>query len=137
MNNDQKSFEDVPIVKRGKRARLRLIDGQRCRFRGSFVRYGTKPGWNVASEETILFSNVIHVESGSVITEHLWFNLTKGFAALGELSPGDLVEFDARVKPYTKGYVNRREWIDNRKTDYKLSHPTKIELAENTAVSEG
>jgi hypothetical protein len=30
------------------------------------------------------------------------------------------------VKEYSKGYVNRSLGINNRKRDYKLSHPTKV-----------
>lgn len=109
------------------RRKLAKINGSRQRFRGTFVRYGTKPAWNSPVPlPTILLKDVQDAATGSVVTDHLWFNLTKGFAAL-DLAPGDLVEFDARVKPYQKGRVNRWQGIDERTTDYKLSHPTKIQ----------
>ena len=37
-----------------------------------------------------------------------------------------LIEFEARVKEYRKGYINKSLTINQSKTDYKLSHPTKI-----------
>jgi hypothetical protein len=73
-----------------------------------------------------LLKDVKDAATGVIMTDHLWFNLTKGFAALGPLEPGAIVEFDARVKPYQKGCVNWRQGIDERMIDYKLSHPTKI-----------
>jgi hypothetical protein len=65
---------------------------------------------------------------GEMVTDHLWFNLTKGLAALN-LRPGDTVRFDARVKPYTKGYQGYRDDVYDRpvEIDYKLDRPTKIQ----------
>jgi len=40
------------------------------------------------------------------------------------------LEFDARVKEYSKGYVNKSLHRNQRNTDYKLSHPTKIKKAQ-------
>ncbi|MOA55104.1 hypothetical protein D3C78_1788350 [compost metagenome] len=63
---------------------------------------------------------------GRLATDHLWFNLTKGFKDL-RLQPGDRVQFDARAKPYTKGYKGKRKSINKPvQDDYKLSHPTKV-----------
>jgi hypothetical protein len=42
------------------------------------------------------------------------------------LTEGDMLEFEARVKSYRKGYVNKNLSIHQEKQDYKLSHPTKI-----------
>ncbi len=115
------------------RQRLKVIDGERKTFVGTFVRFGKKSRYRpkkvgdtwVDYDETVLLADIRDLD-GAPVTDHLWFNFTKGFASLGDLSEGDVIRFDARVKPYTKGYVNRREWIDTRETDYKLSHPTKF-----------
>ncbi len=56
---------------------------------------------------------------GNEMCDHLWLNLTKQIEAL-RLRPGDRIEFDARVRPYVKGYY------DNRRRDYRLSHPTNF-----------
>ena len=111
------------------RKRLQVMDGERTRFCGTFVRYGTKPGWRGNTEKTLLLRNIVELESGQRVTDHLWFNLTKGFQSLGELHEGDIIEFDARVKPYRAGYWG---WDSDRaaenppRWDYKLSHPTRI-----------
>ena len=108
------------------RQELQKIDQQRELFRGVFKKYGLKSGYRGASTETILLVT-IRDEDGKLICDHLWFNMTKGFAQLGTLKEGDVVRFEARVKKYKKGYVNRRAGIDQSGFDYKLSHPTRIE----------
>lgn len=103
------------------REKLEVIDGQRMTFTGLLKRYGGKGG----GKYTILMTDVRHLD-GRLATDHVWFNLTKGFKEL-RLDPGERVRFDARVKPYTKGYKGTRKAIDKPiKDDYKLSHPTKI-----------
>lgn len=67
------------------------------------------------------------MDTGAVLADHLWFSFTKGFEKLG-LKEGVVLEFDARVRDYSKGYVNKKYGINNRRQDYKLSHPTKIRL---------
>jgi hypothetical protein len=109
------------------RKKLASINGERKAFEGIFVRYGKKPAWNSPTPlRTLLLKDIREVASGELITDHLWFNLTKGFEAIEPLSGGDRIQFEARVKPYEKGYVNWRQFIDERIIDYKLSHPTKI-----------
>lgn len=86
-------------------------------FIGTFERLGSKNRWY--GQRTVLLKDIKNKE-GKVITDHLWFNLTKGFHKL-HLRKGDIIQFDARVKAYVKGY----DKID-RKIDYKLSYPTKL-----------
>ena len=113
-----------------KRLELKKIYKIRTRFKGVFVRIGIKTntytGWQ---EETLLLRDIIELETGKKVTDHLWFNYTKGFKDLGELSEGDILEFDARVTPYKKGYrgYDDDKWLANPpRIDYKLSRPTKI-----------
>ena len=113
------------------REKLKDIDGQRSRFKGTFVRFGTKSGWKGRIEVTLLLKNV-RDHTGKKITDHLWFNYTNGFKELGELSENDLICFDARAKPYYKGYVC--EDTPYRQLDYKLSHPSKIKRLIITKV---
>ncbi|MGO9387796.1 MAG: hypothetical protein ACLPWD_07100 [Methanobacterium sp.] len=86
-------------------------------FIGTFERMGSKNGW--FNQRTVLLKDIKNNE-GKIITDHLWFNLTKGFQKL-HLREGDIIQFDARVKAYVKGYNK----ID-KKIDYKLSYPTKL-----------
>jgi hypothetical protein len=108
------------------RKQLRNIDGQRKEFTGHFERYGVKPGWKGVPKDTILLTD-IRDENNKIVTNHLWFNRTKGFDSLGELKYGDKIKFHARVTLYTKGHFGRNEYVFKYLDyDYKLSHPTKI-----------
>lgn len=112
------------------REKLKEKRGSRERFRGTFNRYSLKSSYKGLPKETILLADVQTIQ-GQHVTDHLWFNHTKGFRALGMLYPGDIIAFDARVRPYAKGYVSRDE--DRREIDYKLSHPTKLVILGKAA----
>lgn len=103
------------------REELKNIDGDRDTFIGKVERYGGKGG----GKFTVLLTNVTRKKDGRFITDHLWFNLTKGFKSL-RLDPGEFVQFDARSKPYTKGYQGKKELNKPIKDDFKLSHPTRV-----------
>jgi len=107
------------------RKQLKTLDEERALFRGTFKKYGLKSGYKGASSETILLVSICN-DDGTLISDHLWFNMTKGFEKLGTLRTGDIIQFEARVKRYRKGYINRQAGIDQSSFDYKLSHPAKI-----------
>jgi hypothetical protein len=107
------------------RTKLSTEEGKRKRFRALFERTGKKVSFKGYSEDTLLLTHIVDVETNAVVCDHIWFAYTKGFEA-AKLSPGLTIEFEARVKEYAKGYVNTRYKINNRKLDYKLSNPTKI-----------
>ncbi len=107
------------------REELKKKLGSRERFKGTFKKYSLKPAYKGLPKETILLVDVQTIE-GQHITEHLWFNHTKGFKTLGTFYLGDVIAFNARVRPYMKGYI-RDDW-DVKEVDYKLSHPTKLEI---------
>jgi hypothetical protein len=109
------------------RQELKKMAEQRELFRGEFKKYGLKTGYRGPSTETILLTS-IRDSNGNLICDHLWFNMTKGFEQLGTLKAGDIIQFEARVKKYRKGYINRGAGIDQSKFDYKLSHPTKVSI---------
>jgi hypothetical protein len=109
---------------------LKKIDTERNSFTGTFSKYGLKTNYKGPSTETILLTQITDSE-GKFICDHLWFNLTKGFENIGTLKKGDRIRFDARVKKYEKGFVNRKAGIDQRTSDYKLSHPTRIVKLDN------
>jgi hypothetical protein len=111
------------------RRELKKEEGQRKKFHATFVKVGKKTNYLGYSEETILLKDIIDVETGRVVADHMWFAYTKTFQQI-RLTEGISIEFEARVKLYKKGYVNRSYKIDNRTTDYKLSHPTKVCLRQ-------
>ncbi|MBX2945403.1 MAG: hypothetical protein KF725_06185 [Cyclobacteriaceae bacterium] len=111
------------------RKELATQEGERKRFRAVFSRLGKKTNFKGYSEETILLSNVVDAGTNKLVTDHVWFSYSKAFEKI-DLTKGCMLEFDARVKAYKKGYVNTRYRMNNRSLDFKLSHPTKIRRIE-------
>jgi hypothetical protein len=109
------------------RKKLASAEGERKRFRATFTRFGKKINYQGHSETTILLTGIRDLGTDMVVTDHAWFSYTKGFEEI-KLEEGSTIEFDARIKEYKKGYVNKRIGVNNSKKDYKLSHPTKITL---------
>lgn len=107
------------------RKKLAAENGERKKFRATFARFGKKVNYKGHTETTVLLTNIADAETGDVMADHLWFAYTAGFEN-ANLTEGATVEFEARVKAYAKGYVNKKIGINKRKKDYKLSHPTKI-----------
>src|SRR5580765_4860847 len=87
------------------RNELSKSEGQRRKFKAIFSRLGTRTNYKGHAEVTVLLTSVINPEIDTPVADHVWFSFTKGFEA-ASLSPGDMVEFEARIKQYKKGYVN-------------------------------
>ena len=102
------------------RSGLIQLEDIRKTFTANFDRYGIKRNWHGFKERTILLLDVKD-SSGQTVTHHIWFPMTKGFEKLGDLETGVLIQFDARVKSYKKGY--RKDVYD-----FKLNNPTKIKI---------
>lgn len=106
---------------------LGSVVGIRKKFRATFSRFGKKTTYHGYSDQTILLLHVTDLDTQEIVTDHVWFSYTKGFEKV-DLSPGVVVEFEARVKSYRKGYVNRKYKIDESRVDYKLCNPTRIRV---------
>ena len=120
------------ITKRMVRQELRRKENARETFTGTFERLGKKRAYRGPDLITILLRNVRDTECNPV-ADHLWFNMTKEFEALGELHEGDVIRFDARVTAYEKGYRGRREDVYRPvERDYRLSRPTRIERIDSS-----
>lgn len=109
-------------------------DKERHTFTGEFGRFGEKPAYKSPIPDVTVLLLHVKDETGNIVTDHLWFNYTKGFREC-DLRFGDIVQFDARVKEYEKGYKGYRDFEDDEflppvTIDYKLSHPTKIKVIE-------
>lgn len=84
------------------RKNLKKIGTQeRHTFTGTFVRYGSKSGYK-GIIETLLLKDIKNAND-KLVADHLWFTKTKGFAQY-DLKEGDVLQFDARVSKYIKGY---------------------------------
>lgn len=99
----------------------------RKKFTAIFSRFGKKVNYKGYTEDTVLLTNIVDTETNARVTDHLWFACTSGFEK-ANLKEGCSIEFEARVKAYSKGYVNKKYGINQRKDDYKLSHPTRIRV---------
>jgi hypothetical protein len=104
---------------------LASAEGERKKFRAVFSRFGKKINYKGFSETTVLLTQIVEVDTGKLLTDHQWFAYTAGFEK-ADLKDGVSIEFEARVKKYSKGYVNKHIGINNKKQDYKLSHPTRV-----------
>ena len=107
-----------------------LTSESRHEFVGKFVRTGYKKGYK-GYEPTILFRRIRLVDNNgnnTIAAKHLWLNYTKGFLKLGELVPGDVVKFTARVNTYLKGPKYAKV------PDYGLSYPSKVSIVGNKTV---
>lgn len=112
-------------IRKEMREELRTIGSKgRHVFTATFVRFGFRNGY-IGPVKTMLLQDV--TLDSKIVSDHLWFDLTKGFSS-ADLSPGDVVEFCARVSAYEKGYKGHKDDVLNRpiERDYRLSRPTKI-----------
>ena len=107
------------------RKRLTQDAGLRKRFSARVDRFGKKSNYKGYSEDTVLLKDIIDIQSNEVVADHLWFTFSLTFQK-ANITEGCKIEFDARVKEYKKGYVNRALGINNQKKDWKLSNPTKV-----------
>src|SRR5690349_2789393 len=97
------------------RKQLAVEKGKRKKFSATFERVGKKVNYKGYTEETILLKNIMDLETMKVVADHVWFSYTKGFEKLS-LTPGVTLEFEARVKEYKKGYVNKSLGLHKRST---------------------
>ncbi|WP_127848344.1 hypothetical protein [Lacticaseibacillus hulanensis] len=70
---------------------------------------------------TLLITNVKD-DTGRLLTDHLWFDYSADFKALGQLKSGELLKFDALATTYMKGRPGEHH------KDFQLTDPTNISL---------
>ena len=110
------------------RNKLKKRNGQRFRVRAQVERFGEKHAFRGPPIRTILFGKVIDVKTNCELTDHLWMTCGKWSS---KLSIGDMIEFDARVSMYEKGYKGYREDVMMEcplAIDYRLERPSKVEF---------
>lgn len=120
-----RTFESILIFPVTMMRDLGTIDGVRTRFRATFERFGKKSGYKVPWVLTILLIDVKRVDDEKIMTDHAWMTAGKQFKSL-DLHSGDIIDFDARVGMYQKGYSEDDEENPFR-YDYRLERPTKME----------
>ena len=105
------------------REALAPLQGQKSLWFCTFEKFGWKRFRGRYVGKTLLFVNV-RDKDGKVVTEHLWFRMSKGFEKL-DLKKGDEVAFHARVDTYVKGYRRRNAdgFREGGVEDYHLEYP--------------
>ena len=99
---------------------------ERHTFTAIVEKFSLKNGFRGLPLRTILLTNVMH--EGIVVANHVWLTCGKRFYS-AILLPGDLIQFDARIKEYEKGYKGRKIDVHKPiKKDFCLSYPTKIKV---------
>jgi hypothetical protein len=109
------------------REKLSRANGLRKKFTATFSRIGKKTNFKGHSEDTLLLVDVRDSETNEKVSDHLWFSYSATFQK-AKLREGMKISFEARVKEYSKGYVSAALGINNKKRDFKLSYPTRIEI---------
>lgn len=104
--------------------------GQTLRVRAVYARTGTRKVGH-RSYPTVLLVDVRDVETGALLTDHLWFNRGGLWQRVSPVQ-GDVVTFEARVIEYRTGYwgPNRvRQILEPARSDYRLTPPTSLSLS--------
>lgn len=104
------------------RDRLEKLNGKRLTFKATVGRFGKKSAYRGYPLDTVCFTDV-KFNSGGNATDHIWFTSGKRIKELN-LQEGDKVSFEARVKPYLKGY-------EKDEVDFRLSNISKIVKLKN------
>ena len=64
---------------------------------------------------------LLYLEAKKVVADHVWFSYSQGFIKASISLLEDALEFEARVKEYRKGYVNKNyKIINNPTTDFNF-----------------
>lgn len=106
------------------RTKLKEFDKQRFRISATVSKFGSKKSYK-GSLCTILLTDVTNLLTKIIIADHIWLTCGKWSENLKE---GDIINFDARVGQYVKGYEGFRDDIYDKPLtlDYKFERPTKI-----------
>jgi hypothetical protein len=107
--------------------------GARKKFRAHFSKIGKKVNYKGYSEETLLLTNVTDADTNEPVADHVWFTYSKAFEKV-MAHAGSWITFEARVKEYTKGYVNRSMGLNKKRKDLKLSHPTNVMISYTSGI---
>ncbi len=111
------------------RESLKKLNGERKTFIGTFEQYSSRK-YSVAYRKTALIKNIKDI-NGKFISDHAWVACNENFNDIGNLTKGDVIQFNAKIKEYIKGYWDLREEINIIKPyekDYKFDELKKVRI---------
>lgn len=109
-----------------KRTALAKYEGVRIVVIATVGRRAKKSGYR-GDVETLLLTD-LKSPDGEVLTDHKWLTAGKWASALKE---GQIIQFEARVGQYERGYFGQREGVFvPHSTDFQLERPTKVKVIE-------
>jgi len=116
------------------RINLQGCVGRRMTFTGLFWQYGAFCNRRGAGRTILL--RAVRDLNGKEFADHVWINYTAGFDIIGEFQRGDLVQFEATVSEYVRGYLGEK--IEDRlkhplQIDYRLKYPRKVKLLQTNS----
>jgi hypothetical protein len=92
-----------------------------------------KPLSEVRRSRPFLLRDVVDADTGTLLTDHLWFTTGKWSAGL---AAGHIFDFEARAADYIKGYQGRRGvYAAPVSRDWKLQRPTKVTILPRESVA--
>lgn len=104
---------------------LSFLEGKRLRFEGVVQRTGFHTVYRGLDLHTLLVKNIKIADRKTIICDHIW--LTEEIHLEG-MEAGDIIQFDATVTTYYKGYKGRRWDVYDSpiELDYRLDQPTEV-----------
>lgn len=78
--------------------------------------------------DEVALVNDIKTDEGAEVADHVWFDLDDKFT---DIQINDTIVFDADIHRYLKGFVDRKNMIDRRYTNYTLINVKNIEKVDN------
>ncbi len=114
------------------REQLVPLAGQRLTVTATVIRRSRMITWLNTRVETILLGPIVTLDN-RCIADHVWFVVGQRLAA-ARLVAGDVVRFDARVRPYKKNCTRRPGQPFTFTLDYHLAYPSNVQRVAPCSV---
>jgi len=119
---------------RPSRPELEARAGDTIKVVARFSRIGIRSAHG-KTRQTVLLTSVREVDTGILLTDHLWLNRGNVWKNAGAI-PGDLVTFEARSIEYRTGHFGpdhllREEYPPRQ--DYTLTAPKEVQVVHRPA----
>lgn len=108
------------------RKELKPFLDKKVKVVGTLDKYGLKSKYRGGDTITLLLKDIrIELEGKTIETEHAWLSAGKWFEK-ANLTVGSQVEMNCHVKEYIKGYVDHRNFVDERHVDIGINRASQI-----------